>query len=199
MKFVSIDIETTGLDPETCDIVEVGAVVGDLSSNTPVEELPTFHCYIIKKSYSGDPYALSMHPTIFRRIANVEKPYRYITPENFNAHFERFLVDNGFEYGERSGKVTFTPAGKNFAAFDLQFLNKHFGFSKYFSSAHRVLDPAMLYFDLSVDTELPNTAECMKRAGMGGVVAHTAVEDARVVVDLLRHKLSDKLLTVRQH
>jgi oligoribonuclease len=190
MKFVSIDIETTGLNPDTDDILEVGAVIGDFKSSVPVKDCPTFHCYILKGSYKGNPYALSMHPTILRRIATVEKPYRYITPENFNSHFERFLVDNDIGYSDRSQtKVSFTPAGKNFAAFDLQFLNRHFKFSDYFSVAHRVLDPAILYFDVENDTMLPNTSECMKRAGIEGEVAHTAVEDAQVVVDLLKRKL----------
>ncbi len=34
MRYVSIDIETLGLDPTCCDIVEFGAVIDDLESDS---------------------------------------------------------------------------------------------------------------------------------------------------------------------
>jgi len=53
---------------------------------------------------------------------------------------------------------------------------------------HRVLDPASLYFDPKIDAALPDMKTCMERAGIEGEVAHTAVHDAKVVIDLLRRK-----------
>ena len=43
MKYISIDIETTGLDPENCQILSIGAVIEDTLNQLPFEELPTFH------------------------------------------------------------------------------------------------------------------------------------------------------------
>ena len=65
--YVSIDIETSGIDPKTCEIIEFAAVLDDLSCAHPpsVDRLPSFHCYLAKDSYTGEPYALSMHSTIF--------------------------------------------------------------------------------------------------------------------------------------
>ena len=76
-------------------------------------------------------------------------------------------------------------AGKNFASFDQKFLEKLPNWNVNF--AHRVIDPAMLYFKpFEDDKGLPSTKICMERAGITAEVAHTAVEDAIVVVDLIR-------------
>ena len=65
--YVSIDIETTGLNPMECQILEVGAVIDD---GRALENLPQFHCYVLHQQIVGSAFALSMHPTILRRIAN---------------------------------------------------------------------------------------------------------------------------------
>jgi oligoribonuclease (3'-5' exoribonuclease) len=54
---VFIDIETTGLNPDPCDIIEIGAVIDDWLE--PLELQPLFHCYIKQQQYKGEPYALS--------------------------------------------------------------------------------------------------------------------------------------------
>ena len=72
MIYCSIDIETTGLDIEHCDIIEFAAVIDDLTDRKPLEELPRFHAYIAKRSLKGEPYALSMHQNIFRKIAEAD-------------------------------------------------------------------------------------------------------------------------------
>ena len=94
MKYVSIDLETTGLDPETCDIIEIGAVIDDLEARgeqgearLPIKDLPKFHAYVVKESYQGEPYALSMHPKIFKRIATKEDGYLYLQPEEVGKVF----------------------------------------------------------------------------------------------------------------
>ena len=44
MKYISIDVETTGLNPETCQILSFAAVVEDTKNrDVPVEELPFFY------------------------------------------------------------------------------------------------------------------------------------------------------------
>ena len=53
MPYVSIDIETTGLDPETCQILEIGAVFDNWT--LPIRDLPTFHCYVVHKQIVGSP------------------------------------------------------------------------------------------------------------------------------------------------
>ena len=43
-----------------------------------------------------------------------------------------------------------------------------------------------LFYETARDEMLPDTQECMRRAGIDGEVAHTALEDARLVVELVR-------------
>ena len=40
MKYISIDLETTGLSSETCEVIEFGAVLDDLTTLQPIESLP---------------------------------------------------------------------------------------------------------------------------------------------------------------
>jgi hypothetical protein len=91
----------TGTDPLVNDIIEFGAVLDDLDLRMPIDSLPKFHCYLVKDSYCGEPYALSMHPTIFRRIAERgleenRRKYSYLTANSLGNSFKKFLLNNGY-------------------------------------------------------------------------------------------------------
>ena len=178
LPYISIDIETTGLVPETCQILEFGAVFDNWTK--PVRELPTFHRYIRRETIVGNPFALAMNAEIIRRIASARADDPdFCTIQELSGQFVLWLRD---ECGWDLSQQRITPAGKNFASFDRQFLKLH-GFDGFFH--HRTLDPALLYW-LSEDEKLPDTKTCMMRAGLDGTVAHTAVKDAQTVVWLVR-------------
>lgn len=180
--YVSIDIETTGLNPDTCDIIEFGAVIDDLTS--AIDELPTFHRYITKNVFSGEPYALSMHAKKFERIAKLEQPYRYVSAEDLELSFYSWLKEqNIFDSTEE-----ITVAGKNFANFDLLFLRKLPNWGTHIKINRRIIDPAVLYFHPLTMDALPNLNTCLKMAGVQKSVSHDAVDDARDVVACLRSK-----------
>lgn len=192
-RICSVDLETTGLNPKTCDIIEFGAVLDDLANPKPLNELPRFHCYFLpheEGTFRGEPYALSMHPVIFKRIAEREKEenkkYKFTSPMRFGNLFKRFLVDNGYKL--EHDKVTITAAGKNFAAFDLRFLEEKTDMLNHVNVRHRIIDPAILYLDGN-DTSLPNMNMCKARMGLVGEVAHNAIDDAFDVIQLIRFKL----------
>ena len=193
MKYCSIDIETTGLIVDECDIVEFGAVLDDICGMlTPerLSELPVFHCYFKKEYYQGSPYALSMHPKIFRRIAEKEEGYNYYNAEKFGYQFKKFLLANGYE--EEDGRVYINAAGKNFGAFDLQFLDRKTDLNKHVKIRHRILDPGSMY--MVVDDEVvPGTEECLRRANLDPNVTHKAVDDAFDVVKLIRYKFGQSI------
>ena len=186
-RYVSVDIETTGLDEENCQILELGAVIDDWT--TPIADLPVFHCYIKHDQIKGEAYALSMHPVILERIAK-GSCFNTYKPGEVGQLFAKWLFENKVE------PTSVVAAGKNFAAFDLQFL-KRLGdwmdgqFKNDVKFKHRVIDPGSMYM-LPGETEPPNTKTCMERAGIAGEVAHTAVEDARVVVQLVRIAMARK-------
>ena len=189
MRYISVDIETTGLNHDTCDILEFGAVIDDLKCIQPIKSLPKYHCYFLLPNYIGEPYALSMHSVIFKRIAEKEKGFTYVNPMKFGYSFKQFLIKNGFE--SKSDRVTINVAGKNFGAFDLQFLNKKTDLNKHVKIRHKILDPAILYLKGS-DIALPGMEDCKLRAGLSKEVAHNAIDDAIDVVKLIRNELKYK-------
>ena len=190
MKYISIDIETTGLEKRNAQIIEVGAVFDDLANQQPLDKLPTFHAYLLpyNNQMYGEPYALSMHPKIIRRIAIQEEGFTYIEedelPEKFAGWVEG-LVEDGFLHTTK-----FTAAGKNFAAFDRQWLEDIEGWTDHVKCHHRSLDVGNMFVDLANDDTMPSLDECLKRAGIEKEVAHTAVEDALDVVRLLRSRVA---------
>lgn len=68
MKYISIDIETTGLDPETCQILSIGAVIEDTLNPIPFEDLPKFHGVIKRENVSGSLFALNMNRDLIETI-----------------------------------------------------------------------------------------------------------------------------------
>jgi DNA polymerase III alpha subunit (gram-positive type) len=183
VPYVSIDIETTGLDPETCQILEIGAVWEDWL--TPVDRLKTYRRLVVHPEYRGCAYALAMNSELLRELAGPIRWPHILKPEQVAADFRQWLLACGWPGG------TLTAAGKNFASFDLQFLNKLPRFNDWVHIRHRVLDPGMLYWH-PTDVSVPDTKTCYKRAGLVAEVAHTAVADALGVVKLIR-KYYDKV------
>lgn len=185
MRYVSIDIETLGLDPNTCDIIEFGAVLDTMDATQSVDDLPSFQCYLTKPRdiYRGEVYAMYMHSKskMFERIAKREEGFNYIPDDLLEDVFSEWLYDNGF-----SEDVKLNIAGKNFSGFDLPFLKK-IGFGTKIKLNHRVLDPGSMCFDPTMDADqLPGLDECLKRCGFKKSVNHTAVDDARDVIRVIR-------------
>jgi oligoribonuclease len=182
MKYCSIDIETTGLDPQACQILEVGAVIEDTSNPLPLDELPVFHTYIVHHEIRGDAFALSMNSAILRKIANWKSDNSgasYTSPDQLGGRMKSWFESNGID----PNRVT--PAGKNFSSFDLQFLKCQPFFVDSVKFNHRAIDPAILYWRKG-DEKIPDSKTCYERAGITKEVAHTAVADALEIVDLIR-------------
>jgi len=192
MKYISIDLETVGLDPENNDIIEFGAVLDDLNEPKPLKELPKFHAYICKNEYRGQPYALSMHATILRRIATREEGYTYLYPNTLGKAFLTFLLKNGYKCEEKKGKkiprTVINVGGKNFGTFDLQFLKNQTNFLSSVKIRSRILDPGILCLN-KTDTVLPALSECLKRIGIDKEVAHNTIDDALDVIMIIRDRL----------
>jgi oligoribonuclease len=195
MKYISIDIETTGLNPKTCDILEIGAFIEDTSNPRPRSKLPTFHAYIWKENYRGEPFALAMNAHIFKKILDLRQ---IETPEYLVENNPQFLLDpeevydafSGWLYQESFGNKysRYVVAGKNVSGFDLPFLSECIPSWEIIKFHHRVIDPGMLYFDPLTDTVPPDLKECKKRAGLPELVTHAALDDAWDVIQLIRAK-----------
>jgi DNA polymerase III epsilon subunit-like protein len=71
MKFISIDTETTGLNPDTCQLLSFGAIVEDTEKKLPFNQIPKFHCAILRGErdiLQGELFALNMNRNLIERI-----------------------------------------------------------------------------------------------------------------------------------
>lgn len=184
INYVSIDLETTGLNPDYCQILEFGAII-DNGEN--IHDLPFFAAYIINDPIVGQPFALQMNQQILKNIAlrSTTWSHNYLYPKELAPRFHDFLKGHGYT---RDTKIT--VAGKNFAGFDDRFLSKLPNWTKHIRTRQRVLDPGPLYWKPKTDGfVLPDLQECMRRADIKGEVQHNAIDDAMVVVKLIRKYL----------
>jgi hypothetical protein len=206
MKYISIDIETTGLDPEFCNVLSIGAIIEDSANPLPYEECPKFHAAILRHELYGSPRAITMNAELIADIGSYMEPKTETTraeleantgmtfwyPENVVAAFYRFLYENGIaetsEIASSMKPVTITCAGKNFSTFDKLFLERLPRWKQAIRIKQRVLDPAILYVDWKEDEDVPNLNKCKERAGIKGLVTHNALEDAWDVIEVLRKK-----------
>lgn len=195
--YLSIDIETTGLDSDHHDILELGIVYDDLSQ--PWQELPRFEC-LIEQPYhiTGDPFALALNQGILWELAGrnrdgseIEEGQIPTAPPILPADLvsgmvSEWLWDVTDITPSEWGKLT--VAGKNYANFDSKFLSRNLnGWDELIPVHHRVIDPGNLYWDFIEDgIKLPSMEKCFERAGIQKNVGHRAVEDALDVVRLVR-------------
>jgi len=199
MKYVSIDIETTGLDPQKCQVLQIGAVIEDTNRVIPLDQLAKFNCIVEHQEYVGQPTALAMNAKILKVLGDMERlvdkeervNYRKvnnIVPVGMVAQsFSMWLIANGFKATE-TGAVKINAAGKNFATFDKLFLQNIIGWTSKIQMRQRIIDPAILFVDWINDDSLPNLNSCIKRAGLDGEVSHDALDDAIDVIRVIRAK-----------
>jgi len=200
MKYFSIDLEMTGLDPNNHQILEFAAIYEDTKTKLSREEIPKFERIINHKELVGSPVALNLNARLVKILAGLEdvwgndkrdymEDYNIIGLGQLAGDFYQFIYENlakdaAFK-SNKDGSITINVAGKNFGTFDLQFINQIKGFKNKVRISQRILDPAMFYFEHH-DERLPNLLDCKKRAGLKGKVTHKAIEDAWDVVQLIR-------------
>lgn len=194
MKYISLDLETTGTDPSTDQILQISMVFEDSSKpEVPVEELPYFTAFIKHERIKGSAFALAMNGWILDIISgrNKETPkYPILVGKN------RYdLEDSGYAdtwiapaldfITAHFGKENASIAGKNVGTFDLQFLPKVLKDK----IKYRVLDVGPLFMDFKDDKWIPDLKTCKTRSGLDTPVAHDAREDALDVIRLVRARI----------
>lgn len=182
MKICYLDIETTGLDPENNQILSIGAAIGDLKRCTVG---PTFEMYVAHSQLTGHPKAFAINKQYFETVESFHEPFvdaegddvlGYHSLDVVMEHLKNFLWKN---FG-KDEKVTF--GGKNFGAFDLQFLKRAPRWEN-IKHHHRYMDAGPLW-TRPEDEVMPNLQLCANRAGVlyDPNQAHSALYDARVVM-----------------
>lgn len=185
MKYLVIDIETTGTDSEANQILEIGIVYENTNRILPTDEIPKFKCIVKHDIYCGSAYAINMNMRIFKILAEYESIRDQDKKEEFRKLHNILTVDQLraaiLQWIHKADKTLFEKtinvAGKNYAVFDKLFLDKVPGWQD-IRFDRRFLDPAILFLDWFEDENLPNLQQCMNLAGIKSEVTHNALEDA---------------------
>lgn len=197
MKVVALDIETSGLNPENCQILSFGAVIEDTVNIKPLEQLPKLHCVVIHDYLRGEPYAINMNQGIiemikefpkFEDFIHFEQKYNIkpVYEDSLAEVFYNFLLNNGFSKA-KNGKIEINVAGKNPRGFDLEFCELLPKWNDLIRAHQRVIDPAILFVDWKNDKTLPNLSKCLERGEFDNIeVEHDALADALDIVKILR-------------
>lgn len=191
MRYISIDVETTGLDPASNQLLEVGMVIEDTEVACPVSSLPYRRILVPHREYIINIYCMKMHAELFETLDQVDwkrlqdvgsyrhAPKTYFTTlEDLGALMQLWIAKH------LGDKNMYVAAGKNFYGFDHKFLAPWLNVLRFH---HRALDPCTLYMQPN-DVVPPDLATCCKRAGVEVSNYHTAVGDARMVIELLRRR-----------
>ena len=69
MIYLSIDLETTGLEKDRYQILSFGAILEDTEKKLPYDEIPKFHAAILHNEITGSPFAINMNKKIIFRMS----------------------------------------------------------------------------------------------------------------------------------
>lgn len=109
MRYVSIDIETTGLDSEKDQILSIGAVIEDTNHPKNFEDMPKFHGAIKQTRIEGGLYAINLNKDLLEtmnqymvakdietktKIEN-EAGVKFYDEDEIVEEFYYWLVENG--------------------------------------------------------------------------------------------------------
>lgn len=72
MKYISIDVETTGLEKDRYQILSLGAILEDTTKKLSFEEIPKFHAAILHNEITGSPFAINMNKKIIEAIVQYQ-------------------------------------------------------------------------------------------------------------------------------
>lgn len=201
--YVSGDIETTGLNTTTADVLELAFVYDNGIPGVNLYTLPFFHCYINHDSFDdAEPYALHMNANYFTewvKNKNRDSKYLWLTPEQAVNKLNEFLRKSrdsaiaawDMPQGWEKNLNKIQAAGKNFAGFDRPLLKEFF--TRYSETGAEELMKNIDYkvIDLGAKFDelfgyVPGLDAINKMTGRKPV-SHSAYEDAIDVIAARRY------------
>lgn len=131
MLYVSIDIETSGLDPVKNKVLSIGAVIEDTEKKLPFSEIPKFNAIILQHEIVGSPRAIIMNKNIIelmleyldstdsvKRILKEKSGYEFYKEDEVIKHFFDFLFINGYDYSFNLMEIIRRVDGHSLPMFD---------------------------------------------------------------------------------
>lgn len=131
MKYVCVDIETTGVPGkdgklEDLQIIEFGAIIEDTNNPLSWDDIPKYNKIIRHEQYRGGAFAINMNARIFKILAE---------RENHKRGEERDAYDKA------NGIISINDLANDF----FQFLLPHFGKFKDDNSFESILDMVNMF------------------------------------------------------
>lgn len=183
--YISLDIETTGLDINKAEVLQIAMVFDDGSS--PVDELPRLSFLIKHKQITyGEPFAIQMNAWIFEELSKKDSSYKRLSIEEARQEMYNFISDAkemtktwDTTNGVRVGSIQI--AGKNVASFDIPILNRFFSIKDMID--HRFIDVgSMAYNKFGYN---PGFNKINKELGLS-LITHDALDDAISTIKVIR-------------
>ncbi len=116
MIYVSIDIETSGLNHDMNHVLSIGAIIEDTTKKLPYEELPKFNAIVLQNNIQGSPRAITMNKEIISLMGEYlegkdevrqqliqSSGYQFFEEEEVVKEFYWWLERNGHFQGNNSG------------------------------------------------------------------------------------------------
>ena len=182
LKYASLDIETTGLDPDKHHVLQVALVVDD--GITAVEELPTFNELVRtpkENLLGGDQIALEMNAELIDLVtSNPSADYASFRGSTVKMKPWESVWRSAISWLHQYLEPPFYIAGKNVGTFDLKFMSAEFRSHVH----HRVIELGSVA--LGHDSTWWDKGKIPGMKDLGIEVAHDALTDAFDNVKLLR-------------
>jgi oligoribonuclease (3'-5' exoribonuclease) len=154
--YVSIDIETTGLDPKTCQVLEVAMVALPAGETDPelVCEFPYFHRLLRYDTLNGSVVALNMNARIIDTLSEVAKGAKSVIPMIWPKDLGPCVTNWLNELGLTESR-SLHPLGQNVGSFDMKFLSRLENFPSY-RFHYRSLEVGSMYATRDLCPSLSN-------------------------------------------
>lgn len=170
MKYVSIDIETTGIDNETTQTLSIGLVIEDTVNIKPLAELPQLEIAIVRERIEGEIFAINMNRQLIadileykmartdeeRKEIEIRTKREYLREEDAAKRIFQFLWENGALDGKFDLPTTIEVVnGKSYPALTSKMK------PYYFNAAGK----NFANFDNKFLERLPRWKQCLKARG----------------------------------
>jgi oligoribonuclease (3'-5' exoribonuclease) len=102
MIYVSIDIETSGLEYKKHNVLSIGAIIEDTEKKLPFDDCPKFNALVVQREIVGSPTALTMNSNIISLMSD------YIETDNEGRIKLQELENNksyGYEFHDQDNVV----------------------------------------------------------------------------------------------
>ncbi len=116
MIYVSIDIETSGLNPDMNNVLSIGAIIEDTDKKLPFDECPKFNAIVLQNNIQGSPRAITMNKEIISLMGEYlegkdevrqqliqSSGYQFFEEEEVIKEFYWWLERNGYFQSNNSG------------------------------------------------------------------------------------------------